>query len=372
MSLPFPPEDGIGYYVYNLSRELVRKGHNVTIITRGQLGKTHKSIFDQIEVYQVSFLPLYPFHTVIQGIFIKRLLKKIGKNFDIIHYHTPLVPKINAEIPTITTVHTLSNAETKSIESVDPYFILYRLQSMVSYFVELRLLKSTDKITCVSSSVANELNGYKVDPEGVQITGNGVDSCNFIPDRSERNIEPYLLYVGRLSYRKGLFDFIECANIILDRYPNVHCKIVGKGPLYNKVSQEIEKSANKNRIQLLGYVERGELIRLYQNAAVYVLPSYYEGLPTTMLEAMSCGIPVVATSVSGNVDAIESGKNGLLVPAKSPEALANAVSFILDNEKASDDLAKNARATIEQKFTWDAISDKYIQVYYTICKRSDM
>jgi glycosyltransferase involved in cell wall biosynthesis len=142
--------------------------------------------------------------------------------------------------------------------------------------------------------------------------------------------------------------------------------------LYNKVSQEIEKSANKNRIQLLGYVERGELIRLYQNAAVYVLPSYYEGLPTTMLEAMSCGIPVVATSVSGNVDAIEPGKNGLLVPAKSPEALANAVSFILDNEKASDDLAKNARATIEQKFTWDAISDKYIQVYYTICKRPEM
>ena len=121
-------------------------------------------------------------------------------------------------------------------------------------------------------------------------------------------------------------------------------------------------------LSFLGHVEKSKLIELYQNATIFVLPSHYEGLPTTLLEAMSCGLPVVATAVSGNLDVIESGKNGILVPIKSPDRMAEAVSFLLDNEKLRTELGIAARKTIEQKFTWSAISDKILRCYYSICK----
>lgn len=366
-SANFPPEEGIGNYIYNMSKELIRKGNQVTIITRGSSSKINQEDFEGIRLYRVPLFPLYPIHVQIHGIFVKKLFSSIQSDFDVIHFHTPLPSPLKTNLPTMTTVHTPMKTDTAKVELVNPFSVAVKLQGKISCLIESKLFKISDKITSVASSVSQELSEYGLNPDEVEVIGNGVDEKLFCPIQNKAS-EKYILYTGRLSYRKGLFDFIECGVNICSRYPDINFKLTGKGPLFEKLQKIVQESGYEDRFEFLGHVEKSKLIELYQNATIFVLPSHYEGLPTTLLEAMSCGLPVVATAVSGNLDVIESGKNGILVPIKSPDKMAEAVSSLLNDENLRTELGIAARKTIEEKFTWDAISDKILRCYDSICK----
>ncbi len=362
-----PIQCGIGSYIFNLSAKLLDRGHEVTVITRGGCYKTQKENFNGIEIYKVTFLPLYPFHIHIHGFFVENLLKSIESRFDIIHFHTPLPPVIKTNLPIITTVHTPMKTDTERVELINPFSVAVKLQGKVSYVIENNLFNLSNKITSVARSVSEELGEYGLNPDDIEVVGNGVDENLFYPLNKKRN-EKYILYTGRLTYRKGLFDFIECGKEICAQYPDINLKLTGNGPLLDKLKKMAIESGHKDRFEFLGHVDKSKLVELYQNATIFVQPSHYEGLPTTLLEAMSCGLPVVATSVSGNLDVIENGKNGLLVPPKSPEEMANAVSVLLEDSSTRRDLGRAARRTIEEKFTWDIISTRILQCYNSLIK----
>lgn len=364
-SAKFPPEEGIGNYIYNMSKMLIANGHRVTVITRGGLSKTVKSSFEGITLYRVTFVPLYPFYMPFHSFFVKRLFRSIEPNFDIVHFHTPLPPVINTHLPVMTTVHTPMKTDIGNIEVVNLLSVLVKLQGKISVIYENQLFKRSDQITSVASSVSQELSEYGLDPKSVKVLGNGVNHYVFHPI-PEKSGEKYILFTGRLTYRKGLFDFIESAKIICGRHADVNIKIVGKGPLLETLREMARASGFENRFAFLGHVEKETLIRLYQNATIFVVPSHYEGLPTTLLEAMACGAPVVATAVSGNLDVITTGKNGLLVSIKSPVEMADAVSKLLDDEHMRNEMGLEARCTIEERFTWEAITGKICECYETL------
>lgn len=365
-SAKFPPEEGIGNYIYNMSKKFLQKGHDVTVVTRGGFETSYEN-FEGIHLYRLPFLPVYPFHVHIHGIFVQKFIRSKEHDFDTIHFHTPLPPVIKTSLPTITTVHTPMKTDTSMVELVNFFSIAVKLQGKISCFIESELFHISNKITSVASSVSQELSEYGLNPKDIEVIGNGVDENLFCPVQNKTGAK-YILYTGRLSYRKGLFDFVECGINICSRYPDINFKLTGKGPLFDKLKGIIHESGYEDRFEFLGHVEKTKLIELYQNATIFILPSHYEGLPTTLLEAMSCGLPVVATSVSGNLDVIESGKNGILVPIKSPDKMAEAVSSLLNSESLRIELGIAARKAIEQKFTWNAISDKILHCYNSICK----
>ncbi len=109
-----------------------------------------------------------------------------------------------------------------------------------------------------------------------------------------------------------------------------------------------------------------ELIEFYQRAAIYVQPSLYEGLPATLLEAMSCGKAVVATAVSGHLDAINNEVNGLLIPPNDAQALATSLLTLLRDRVMRRALGQAARSTIEERFTWDAVAQRTFQCYQKV------
>jgi len=146
----------------------------------------------------------------------------------------------------------------------------------------------------------------------------------------------------------------------------VYFVIPGKGYLSDKLQKKVKDIGLQDKFKFLGYINKEKLIQLYQNATVYVTPSHYEGLPTVLLEAMSCGLPVVATGVSGNLDVILSGKNGILVPPKSPKKMADAVSMLLDDNEMRKSLGVAARKTIEERYTWDKISNVMLECYNSL------
>jgi glycosyltransferase involved in cell wall biosynthesis len=329
-----------------------------------------KEEVDGITIFKASFFPLYPFHVKLHGMFINSLLKSLEPELTLIHLHSPLVPPINTKLPIVTTIHTLMKIDSKYHEARDPYSLAEKVQSMYfSPYVESKLLKISNKLTVVTPTVAEELREYGVNPKTVTTVWNGVDEKRFYPVHDRVLTDKYVLYTGILRARKGLFDLLDCAEQVCSVDPTVKFVISGTGPFFGKVESEIQRKGLHEKVILPGYVTRAKLIELYQNATIHVVPSHYEGLPTVLLEAMACGLPVVATDIGGNREVISNGVNGFLVPPKTPKVMAETILNLLGDNGLRERTGKAARKTIEKQYTWDKIADHFTSIYESALKK---
>jgi len=368
ISTPFPPKEGIGYYTYNLSKKLIEVGHKVVVITRGSLTKTQREIFDQIEVIRIPFIPIYPFYLHIHRLFVRKVLKSLESETDVFHIHSPLPPIIKTSHPIILTIHTPMLSNNNYIKITSIYSLLTKISArFISFPLELRHIKSSNMITTVSESVAKELEEYGLNQDRISVVSNGVDENIFYPNKNGNNkIKKYIMYAGRIDREKGLFDLVESANIICNKRKDISFIIAGDGRDINRLKKKIKKIGLQKSFIFLGQIEKDQIIKLYQNATLFILPSYREGLPTVLLEAMSCGLPILATDVRGNRDLITNGKNGLLIPPKDPRKIAETILKLLNDKKLMEQLGNNARKTIIKNYTWNAVSNKFLKFYESL------
>jgi glycosyltransferase involved in cell wall biosynthesis len=364
-SAPFPPREGIGFYVWNLSKYLTDQGHRVQIITRGRAGATSRELVDGITIWRPAFLPTYPFHVHLHSMFVDSVVRALESEVDLFHLHTPLVKWPATRSPAIVTVHTPMKTDTGAIPATDLFSWLIKLQAPVSCLLEQQLFQRADKLVAVAQSVAQELRLYDVNPRQVSVLGNGVDTAIFAPcERQDAPAEPYVLTAGRLAPRKGLEDLIRCAELVVGQIPNLRFLIAGAGPLEQALQAEIARRKLETRVTLLGHIaDRAEMLRLYQGAAAYVHAAHYEGLPTVLLEAMACGRPVVATAVSGALDVVQDGRNGLLTPPRNPQRMAEAIVRLLQDPDLGRRLGQAAHATIQERYSWHVVSRSYLAQY---------
>jgi len=370
ISTPFPPEEGIGYYTYNLSKKLIEKGHKVIVITRGSWNKTQKEKIEEIEVIKAPFLPIYPFYIYLHGFFVNKIFKSLESQIDIVHLHSPLPPLIKTSRPIITTIHTPMLTDYRQTRITSFHSLFSKISAkLVSYPQELKLIEASDIITTVSNPVAQELKEYNIKPSELIITGNGVDEkfFNYKQKKPEGNIK-YIMFAGRIDREKGLFDLVECGRYISKERSDVRFIIAGKGRDFNKLKKKIKKIGLQDKFILTGQVNKNQLVKLYQNATIFILPSYHEGLPSVVLEAMSCGLPVIVTDVRGNRELISNGETGIVIPPRSPKKMAKTISTLLDDGKLRKKLGENARKIIEKNYTWDKISNKFLECYKSLVK----
>lgn len=367
-STPFPPEEGIGFYVWNLARYLTKLGHEVKLITRGSARATQKEIVDGISIWRPPFFPVYPFHVHLHGIFVDKLISELESEVDLFHLHTPLVKRPKTETPFLVTVHTPMKADAEAVTTDNFLGWLIKMQAPISIQLEQRLFEQAGRLTSVASSVANELKAYGINPEIVNVLGNGVDTDMFFPNgHTPNSAEPYALTVARLAPRKGLADLINCAAHVVKVDPNFRFKIAGSGPMEDGLRADIERLGLQDNVMLLGHVsDRAQLIDLYRKATMFVHPAHYEGLPTVLLEAMACGCPAVTTAVSGALDVVTDGENGLLVPPKAPEKMGNAIIQLLQNPSLASQLRVAAQQTIQERYAWHVVSRNYVAQYQAL------
>ena len=355
---------GIGYYVYNISKKLVERGHSVTVITRGTWNKAyiHEKI-DGIPIYKIQFISIYPFHVQLHGVFLNRQFKLLEPNFDVVHMHSPLVPTIHTTLPIVLTEHGTVKGSVDNSELIDMHSIVIKLFTREFISLDVKAIKNSDIITVVSNSCAKELREiYKIDRR-IIIVNNGVDTNLFVPKERNDMKEPYILYTGRLDSRKGLVDLIKSAKYVCREHSDIKFILTGKGPIKKYLERRINGLGLKKNFYFAGFVARPKLLEYYQNATIYVLPSYYEGLPTTLLEAMSCGIPSIATDVEGSSELITDGETGLLAPPKNPKRLADAILRLLDDDELRERISINARKHIVDNYDWEIITDKIEEAY---------
>jgi glycosyltransferase involved in cell wall biosynthesis len=171
-----------------------------------------------------------------------------------------------------------------------------------------------------------------------------------------------IIFVGRLIQAKGVQDLIKAFNLLSDlplTYQHgLELWIIGDGN-YRK---QLEKLASKNeKIKFYGELSHDKVIEKLKQANIFVNPSYSEGLPTTVLEAASVGLPIIATNAGGTNEIIQHINSGY-ISANGREPIYKALIFMITNRKEAKEMGKRAKLTTETKFDWDVITQQYMSV----------
>jgi glycosyltransferase involved in cell wall biosynthesis len=286
------------------------------------------------------------------------------RNFDVVHTHCAKAGAVGrlaarrAGVPRI--VHTYHGFPFHQFQSA------VRRRAYVS--IERRLGRMTDVALCVGSAVAAEaVRRELVSPERVAVIGVAVDGPGRlrasmsarVPEARHRARVALGLpqdaavvgAVGRLTYQKAPEDFITAIRQL--RRPDVIGVWVGGGELGDQVARRVRDLPPGARVVLAG--ERTDVLDVLPGFDVFAMPSRYEGLPTAIVEAMICGVPVVATAVNAVPDLVLPGVTGMLVPPRRPAQLAAAIRFLLDSPEVAARMATSARARLADQYGESAL-----------------
>lgn len=171
-----------------------------------------------------------------------------------------------------------------------------------------------------------------------------------------------LLFLGRLEEAKGLSTLLAAFAVIHARCPGVRLLLGGEGDR-SRYDAQARQLGIAEAVQFLGWVDTDMKRRLMEQSAAFVLPSLYEGLPMGVLEAMSHGVPCIATPVGGVPDIIQDGVNGLLVPVGDSARLAAAMLRLMESPALRGQLSRAGRATVSRSYCLPAVEAQLRQVY---------
>ncbi len=165
-------------------------------------------------------------------------------------------------------------------------------------------------------------------------------------------------FVGRLSEEKGARNFAKSIPLMLDQIQDLEFLIAGDGNLQTEIKEFLTKTGLRGKVRLTGWVAHDELPAYLNELKLLVLPSYTEGLPNIMLEAMACGTPVLAVSVGSIPDVIEDKKNGFALKSNSPECIAGSATEALAYPQI-DRLIAEARHLVESEYSFDKAIERW-------------
>lgn len=164
-----------------------------------------------------------------------------------------------------------------------------------------------------------------------------------------------IIFVGRLIYAKGVQDLLVAYKDLRARAIDIHLTIVGDGA-YRK---ELEEMARGHGVSFLGELNHSGVMKALKEADIFVNPSYSEGLPTSVMEAASVGLPIIATDVGGTNEIIVGGESGCLYPPHDVQALTDCLRYLIENPSERATFGAKAKERVATRFNWDRITEQY-------------
>ncbi|MQA96153.1 MAG: glycosyltransferase [Streptosporangiales bacterium] len=375
-----PDAGGRSVYVNELARAIARKGHHVTVYTR----RDDPALEDRVRMGRsvaVEHLPGGPPRTLSDnellphlGEFSGSLATRLGKEGpDLIHAHAWMsgVAALGANrelnVPVVQTFHGLGAVEHRmSGSAADP---APRIR------MEAALGRSVDAVLATCSDEIFELARMGVPRERADLVPCGVDVDLFAPEGTASAAWPVdaglrLLTLGRLMPSKGIDRLISAIRGL----PAAHLVVAG-GPAGDEVLLDPEvrrlqllakEYGVSERVQFIGHVQRKEVPRLIRAADVVVCPATYEGCGLVPLEAMACGVPVVATAVGSVADSVVDGTTGELIPPDDTEALAAALRRLATDPTRRTAYGIAGVDRVRSRYSWERVAEETLAAYDTV------
>jgi glycosyltransferase involved in cell wall biosynthesis len=196
-----------------------------------------------------------------------------------------------------------------------------------------KVLERVDIVIALSDSWRSRLAGFAPEAE-IRVLPNPVVADDFAPAVASRADVPAdggtVLFLGAFGKRKGIYDLIEAMSVVVARRPGVRFELGGDKEV-EEVQRLTEQSGVAGSVRMLGWVTGGDKIAAFTRAHIYVLPSYHEGLPIGVLEALAAGLPVVTTPVGGIPEVVKDGVNGLIISPGDVKALGASILRLLED-----------------------------------------
>jgi len=207
------------------------------------------------------------------------------------------------------------------------------------------LFEDSEIVLCISERWKREL--VSIAPRSkIIVIPNGVRLPEKLYRKRLNNNFCVITFLGLVSRAKGVFDLICAVKRLRKSGVNVELRIGGHGDI-TTLNKEIGRDES---IRYLGWLDSAKKNKLYRDTDIFVLPSYFEGMPMVILEAMSYGIPVVSTPVGGIPEVVEDGRTGLLVPPGDVDRLSCALRYLIEHKNIREEFGKAARKRMEEKF----------------------
>jgi glycosyltransferase involved in cell wall biosynthesis len=360
----YPITGGTETVVRNLSLKLNNNGITADVLTFNMPTKWHAKWhgetdrIDQSVVYRVPGLNWQPIEHSKRTNFAINLIPgrivSIIKQYDIIHYH-----EFDLSFPLFS--YFIHKQKIFHLHGLDTDFLKW------NHLARIAFKNVAGYYIATSKAIMNDLITLGIPESRTFYLPNGIDTDKFAPKDTERQ-ENLLLFIGRVQRKKGI-------EVLLDSLKHVRTpvELVIAGPilksyqlaLMKKIS-ESEILSHKHKVRFLGQINTETAVSWYQKASICVLPSFDEGLPLVLLEALSCEAPVIATPVGGVPDVIVDSESGLFVPVRDSKMLAEKIQLLLDNKKLRDNLGKKGRMRVVHNFSLDQSVSKLCALYSRI------
>lgn len=373
LSWEFPPViyGGLGRHVEALTRAQAAAGHDVVVITQRPTGTAMSQTIDGVRVVRTRRVTpdvrrdldgLLAWTDELDADMARTVSSDAVAVPDVVHAHDWVVRQAAAaalthwNAPLVATIH--------ATEAGRHGGWIGGPQSQHIYSNEWKLARSTDRVIACSRAMAHEVEClYDLRPERVVAIPNGIDLARWpSAERAGRpgGQEAPVVFVGRLEWEKGVQVLIQAAGLLRDAHPNTRFVFAGTGTQEQRFREMAE---DDNRIEFLGWVADTRIEELLRRAAAVVVPSLYEPFGMVALEAAATGAPLIVSDAGGLAEIIQDGRNGLVVPAGNPQALAAAIGRVVSSPAAAASRAATLRAELAGRYGWPAIEQATADVY---------
>jgi len=364
----FPPKwlGGKEIATKNIAKYLARKGHQIDILTSHDKGLLKEGRENNFRVHRISYPRIKNFGFGIFWIKLFFYLRKI--NFEISHSQGVLTA-----IPCFLAKKILKKPYIVYCRGSDVY-LPWRFKKLIFKLI----LKNADAVIVLVEDMKRKLEIEKIcDDKEIFVIPNGIESKKFTNSAKEKTTdelqiqkdEKIILFVGRLNQIKGIKYLIKALCIIKRVIPKTRLLIVGYGEERENLERLVKELNIEDSVIFMGKVPNEKVSKYMTASDVFVLPSLSESFGIVNLEAMACGLPIVATMVGGIPEVVKDGENGFLVEPKNPEQIAEKVLMLLKNEKLRKEISINNKEKAK-KYSWENVVQKLEKIYSEVLSNS--
>ena len=367
----FPPiGGGGGRAAYDICKELVARGHNVTVLTAHMHGLPLEEYKDGIrliripslrsESFRASFFTMLAY--VLSGLLAGLRLIRLDRP-DIIHTHFAVpsgalawMLSVLTGIPYVLTAH-LGDVPGGVPEKTGKWF------RWLEPFTK-PIWKRAKRVVAVSEFTRHlALQHYSVN---VQVIPNGADVTHLAPSEIKVNNPPRLVFAGRFVYQKNPVAIVQILSQLKDL--NWQCTMLGDGPMFEDVKREIGKADMRERFDLPGWVTPEQVLDHFSKSDILFMPSFSEGLPVVGVQALAKGLAIVASRIGGFLDLVDENKNGYLIDVQDKDAFADILRKLISDT----DLLFQFRAASLKKsrdFEIQKVTDQYQIIFRDVMEQ---
>ena len=381
----YPPRivGGIARVVHDLSKRLIKDGHEVTVVTYRDNADVPEYENDKgVNVYRVDNYMIHPNNFIdwimqLNFNMLSKATEIINKEggFDVIHAHDWLVTyaakslKNAYDIPIVATIHATEAGRNSGIHDETQRYI---------NDTEWLLTYEATEVIVNSNYMKNEIQRlFGLPFDKINVIPNGINLSNFTGIERDYDFrrqyamdnEKIILYVGRLVYEKGVQHLIAAMPKILSNYHDAKLIIAGRGGMMDELRAEASNLGLNDKIYFTGYLNSKQVQKMYKCADVAVFPSTYEPFGIVALEAMLAGVPTVVSDVGGLDEIVTHGVDGMKSYVGNANSIADSVTALLYDHQLATNVSKKAKQKVKDQFNWEKIAqDTHFTYEKAICQ----